>query len=233
MKIEERLLIEYIKLAFFDEYQSEFALEHMDGCNLEKLWKLSANHSLCPLVSSVYVDKLNIDGDLKKFFVGEIYKAMCEDEKKSYEFQKLCDCFVKNKINHIPLKGLIIKKMYPHTWQRTSCDIDILVKKEDLNNVIRILTDELEYIEEKKADHDVSLTSPSGITVEIHHKLFESYVFENKNIPDVWESAYMSEENQGTYFLSDDMFSADKILINSLLSLLIFFLILMKDFSSS
>ncbi|MBO4954226.1 MAG: nucleotidyltransferase family protein, partial [Clostridia bacterium] len=35
-------------------------------------------------------------------------------------------------IDFMPLKGAVIRQYYPEPWMRTSCDIDIHVKKDRL-----------------------------------------------------------------------------------------------------
>ena len=57
---------------------------------------------------------------------------------------------------------------------RTSSDIDILVKMEDLERAVALVKEKLSY-EEKgpRLRHDASLISPSGVHFELHFSILE------------------------------------------------------------
>ena len=55
---------------------------------------------------------------------------VCKHSFKA-ELNNVCDVFTKEKLVHIPLKGSIIKNMYPSTDMRSMSDMDILIKRED------------------------------------------------------------------------------------------------------
>ena len=70
-----------------------------------------------------------------------IFKAVYRYERIKYEYESLCTALEKAKIQFIPLKGSVIRRHYPQAWMRTSCDIDILVHREDLERTISYLTE--------------------------------------------------------------------------------------------
>lgn len=61
------------------------------------------------------------------------------------ELEQIGKTLEKANIPFILLKGSVIRKYYPESWMRTSCDIDILVNELDLNSAIRLLCDSLRY----------------------------------------------------------------------------------------
>ncbi len=95
------------------------------------------------------------------------------------------------KIDFIPLKGSVIREYYPDPKVRTSCDIDILVKREDLERADEALRNTLGLTRHGRNAHDVSYYTKSGIHLELHFELIESFnnKFVAKTLEDVWSYA--------------------------------------------
>ena len=86
-------------------------------------------------------------------------------------------------IDHLPLKGSVIRAFYPEPWMRTSCDIDILVREEDLEKAKSLLESELEYKYVSMGNHDISLESPGGVHLELHYRPLNDYVLDDYDKP--------------------------------------------------
>ena len=84
-------------------------------------------------------------------------------EKINYELNRLCETLNEVKIPFIPLKGSVIRQYYPEPWMRTSCDIDVLVHEEAVDQTAQIIVEKLGYTYEKKQYHDISLMSDGGV----------------------------------------------------------------------
>ena len=138
----------------------------------------------------------------------KIFMAAYRYERINYEYEKLLSAFEDAKIPFIPLKGSIIRKYYPEPWMRTSCDIDVLVHKEDLEDAILYLTENLNYTEKERATHDVSLFSPSGVHVEIHFDLVEEGRANNAIdiLSTVWDNVSLHKNSEYRYDMSDAFF---------------------------
>lgn len=143
---------------------------------LPPLFRLSKRHDLAHLVGDA-LDKNGLlpDGtEAKKRFLKERDLAVYRYEYQNYELEEICKTLEKAEIPFVPLKGSVIRKYYPEPWMRTSCDIDVLVAKENLALAEDALIRDLDYkAEEVESSHDVSLFSPSGIHLELHHALAE------------------------------------------------------------
>ena len=106
----------------------------------------------------------------------------------NYEYMRLCDTLETAKIDHLPLKGSIIREYYPESWMRTSCDIDILVHEQDLDRAVQTLCETLGYHTEGEREyHDISLFSPSGIHLELHFNILENTERIDGLLSRVWE----------------------------------------------
>ncbi len=139
---------------------------------LQKLFSLSKHHNIAHL----YATGLDKNGLLKSTDdkIGkEIIVALYRYTQLNYEYLKLCDTLEAACIPFIPLKGSVLRQWYPEPWMRNSCDIDILVHKEDIKQAINILTENLGYTESTRSTHDITLVTQKGISVELHFDLIE------------------------------------------------------------
>lgn len=102
--------------------------------------------------------------------------AVYRYEQKIYEFEQICNVLEEACIPYVPLKGAVLKDLYPQPWMRTSCDIDILVSSENLGKAIEALKTRLHYEMEGKHSHDVSLYAENGVHLELHYDLIEDYI---------------------------------------------------------
>jgi hypothetical protein len=91
---------------------------------------------------------------------------------------------------------------------RTSCDIDILVEKEDLSRAREALEKSLEYKYLTKTTHDISFESKTGVHLELHFELLEDKTAEQTTqiLSTVWETSSLAEGKDYTYLMSDAMF---------------------------
>lgn len=78
----------------------------------------------------------------------------------------------KNGIEIMVLKGYYFKSLYPHPALRVMGDVDFYVKKEDLDEVFKILG-EIGYkpYNESHSDLHYIYIHPNHITIEIHHSI--------------------------------------------------------------
>ena len=174
---------------------------------LSALYKLSKAHDLAHLVAEA-LDKNGLldDSDISKKFRAERNLAVYRHEQMQYELDELCDILECEKVENIPLKGAVIRNYYPQPWMRTSCDIDILVRQEQVKNVVDILTKKYGYTYAIQTQHDYSLYSPGGAHIELHFIL----IFHDKSGDDftkrVWESTISEEGYLYKKKMPDDLF---------------------------
>ena len=137
-----------------------------------------------------------------------IFKAVYRHERLKHEYGVLCKALEEARIPFLPLKGSILRDYYPEAWMRTSCDIDVLVHKEDLERAVSYLSEHLKYEEKERATHDVSLYSPGGIHIELHFDLVEEDRAQNAIgvLSSVWENASLREGSDYLYEMSDPFF---------------------------
>jgi len=124
-----------IRFALTRDGEAEQENEYVDQTVLEKIWHISSKHRLSHLIYIALVTNglLNKEMPLYSRFRGSFLTSLVHTEKVEATTKQITALFVDEKIDFIVLKGGVLRSLYPETWMRNSCDIDILVKKEDLN----------------------------------------------------------------------------------------------------
>ncbi len=183
-----------------DELKENFKLEL-----LPELYETAKKHDVAHLFALALKSNFFIEN---KKIETEIIKAIYRYEQLNYEYNKLCDALEREKIPFIPLKGSVLRKYYPEPWMRTSCDIDILVKKKDLERTISFLTQIQNYTETERATHDIAFATPAGNHVEIHFDLVEEGRANSANdiLKEVWRNVSLKEGYEYFYLMTDEYF---------------------------
>ncbi len=184
-----------------DEEKASATKEDMNA-----LMNLAVKHDVGHLVAyGLQSNRLvNENSDIRQ----QIFLAVYRYEKLNYDLNRTCEALERAEIPFIPLKGSVIRKLYPEPWMRTSCDIDLLVHESDLDAAVACLKNELGYTDHGKGSHDVSLSTPAGMHIELHYSLIESNQAGKADFPlcTVWEDAKPQEGSRYHYVLSDEMF---------------------------
>lgn len=156
-----------------------------DDIDLKKLIKYAAKHSVeCCIYEAL--SRLKIDNEAAMNELSMLCnRAVVRDTQQQYYLEKMLDAFEKNKITCILLKGTVIRDIYPVSYLRESCDIDILVCDgfECVDGVMREIGFDVEDYENDNSHHDIYMIKPY-VTVEIHKRLMRkqhawSYEFDN------------------------------------------------------
>lgn len=160
---------------------------------LPALFKLSKRHDLAHLIGDA-LDKNGLlpDGtEVKKRFLQERNMAVYRIEQLRYEYEQTFAILEELQVDYLPLKGTVLRKLYPEDWMRTSADVDVLVHKADLGEIIATLQEKLEYVQESIGAYDAVVISPTGFHLELHFDLITKYDNEMANdlLANVWNYA--------------------------------------------
>ncbi|MBE7047867.1 MAG: hypothetical protein E7393_00635 [Ruminococcaceae bacterium] len=202
------LLFSILRSVFHDHQMCSADKLLVTEDSLAAIMELAYKHDIAHIVALGILNNGLADEKVKPQIQQVTFSAVYRYEKINHELDRLCDALETAQIPFMPLKGSVMRKYYAEPWLRTSCDIDILVHKEDLRGAISYLVDHLNYTEHEQNSHDVSLYSPGGIHVELHYKLTEdglSEAFTNILLT-AWDSATQKAGSSYHYEMSDSMF---------------------------
>jgi len=214
---EKRLLLDMIKCALLGEKYSSSRLASFleeEGISkngedyallIENLFALSEAQDMAHIpaeaLSSSNAYELGSENESSKLqelrlrFDKALMLSVVRFIRIDAELKSISTLFESEGIDFIPLKGSVLKFYYKNPKIRTSCDIDILVKEEDLEKCDSLLRERLKYKKGNKNVHDVSYYTESGVHLELHYSLMESY--NNKRaeekLREVWDYSYNEE----------------------------------------
>ena len=205
------MIFKLLKCALSGEVLGDEALVDVAALDVDgwkKIYNISKKHDLAHLVGyALSLSNAQIEGDVKKAFDRTVNMASFRYVKKSYELDAIKGALSNAQIYFLPLKGSVICDYYKEPWLRTSCDIDLLVKKEDLEKAKCAIIDTLGYeLQPSSTMHDVSLMSPSGVHLELHFELKEELFKESQLLSDIWAGGELVPASEYEYQMTNEMF---------------------------
>ena len=108
-------------------------------------------------------------------------------------------------IDYMPLKGAVLKSLYPREHMRTGSDIDVLFRREDIDRLVEVLP-RSGYTVGEQSSHEVEVTSPAGATIEAHFCLFEYDKEISSALEKVWDTAVLKEGTGHHYLMTPENF---------------------------
>lgn len=175
-----------------------------EGFDFEKAYEFAQQRQITPLL---YYGAMNVPGFMdivagKRFFKSTMNMSFFCAEQDAL-INSVGDAFKQNKIQHLMVKGTIIRSLYPYPEMRLMSDADILIKEKDYPQIKPIMIS-LGFEEQYESDHEL-VWKKGDFTIELHKRLVPSY---NKDyyeyFGDGWKLATRVDENTGESFMSDE-----------------------------
>ncbi len=193
----EKTLFSILQQEIQDE-KDNFSFEAIDEERCFAVLNLAEKHDIAHIVASAF-SKAGLLGkdELSEKYRNKAIIAVSRSEKRKYVLSEISRAFDELGIVYLPLKGSVICNYYPEAWMRSSCDIDVLIKKDDAEKAIQHLR-ELGYKQRKSTSvYDYSLFSPLGVHLELHFSLTQEDCLEKANLllENVWDYTTKSSEN--------------------------------------
>ena len=177
---------------------------------VRQIWALDKRHDMAHLAGEVLLREQLLPPDSPEAagFERQRTTAVFRYAQLNAELERICAVLERAEIPHLPLKGSVLRRLYPEPWMRTSCDIDVLVRREQLEAAADALVAQLSYRKEALSSHDLPLFSPGGVHLELHYDLIEERMDERAAgaLLTVWESASLQAGCRYRYEMSDEMF---------------------------
>lgn len=173
----------------------EVAVEKYDNVNWEEILNLAKSHkvegifysalSKSGLSSEIEVEQLKM---LKKI----VFNTGVGQIRSINNLSDIFQCFENENIPLIVLKGLVVRDFYPQPEQRSMCDADVLIHKEDLEKTKDLLIGMGYILDDHEASHHIKLFHRIYPVIEVHWHIIKRDGF-NGNIEEfeknIWENA--------------------------------------------
>lgn len=139
---------------------------------IAEIFDLSLKHDIVQIAGHALKNGGYLLGsDFEAVFTNYIMAAVFRYEKMKYELERINKIFNEEQIEFVPLKGSVLREYYSEPWLRTSCDIDVLVRKSDVSGAVQALCNAGYEKEPDQTKHDHSFMTPGGVHVELHYDL--------------------------------------------------------------
>lgn len=175
-----------------------------EGFDLAQAMPIIKAHQIGNLV---YYGAANCGIDTKLPVMQELfavtYKSMLIDERQRAELKRLTDAFDANGVHYMPVKGILMKELYPKSDMRIMGDADILIKVEQYDRIVPIV-EALGYHFVVETDHELVWENP-GLHLELHKRLIPDY---NRDFVDYygdcWRLGKAVADHSGWHAMSDE-----------------------------
>ncbi len=157
-------------------------------CDFAALYSLAKEHDLAHLIypyfqqNGITVGDDELNKRMKSAYNAAVFRDVNREVVRNAAFKILNN----SGIDYVPLKGALIAPLYPETWMRTSCDIDILVHEADIEKALDVLSENGFETNRERSYHDVSLRK-DGIHIELHYNICENLPRIDCVLEKVWD----------------------------------------------
>ena len=142
--------------------------------DLEKGITLAKEHNIIALFyEGIVLCGFSPDIPVLKSLQAELYLSVMKDVHQKHMIKEITKRFDDANIDYLPLKGTILKTIYPKSAMRTMGDADILIKEEQYDKISEILKT-LDFSFIKETDHELVWRHPS-LLLELHKRVMTTY----------------------------------------------------------
>ncbi|TEB07088.1 hypothetical protein Psch_00630 [Pelotomaculum schinkii] len=201
---EQKYLIHLLSSVLHDA-QPQSPRSHLDW---EKLHRQSVRHGVANMVF-YGLNRLDADGqppqDVMEKFRKEYKRAMAKEATQHIAVDQLLRSFEENGIACMPLKGCLIKYLYPKPDMRLMADIDIFFKTEQAEKVKQTMQGQGYTVKHQGGNHDVHYREPY-MNIEMHRRLISENSPYSGYLDKTWDRAVLKPGCKYTYQLSCEDF---------------------------
>lgn len=174
----------------------------------EQLFKQSVRHGVANMAFSA-LDHLDAEEqpsqDVMEKFRKEYKKAMAKEATQHIAVEQILRSFEENRIACMPLKGCLIKYLYPKPDMRQMADIDIFFKAEQAEKVKKIMQGQGYTVKHQGGNYDIYYREPY-MNIEMHRRLILETSPYSNYLDKTWERAALKPGCEYTYGLSREDF---------------------------
>lgn len=204
-----QILFALLRMQICGAGMSEMIRKELTPQMLKEVYSLAQQHDMAHIAGQALSELGCLcDDEISQRFKKQAMLAVFRHARIEQEHKNICKVLEEIEIPYLPLKGAVLRNYYPEPWMRTSCDIDILVKKNDLDVAADSIVQKLGYVNQGTGDHDVSLFSPNGVHFELHYTAVDQERFPQvqKVLAEIWKHASPEKPYEYRHKLSDEMF---------------------------
>ncbi len=167
--IVEQTIISLVRSALDDSVAS--VSSDIDWCAVFEIGKA---HKLIPLIySGITKSNIEIPSDAQTWVDKALLSYFLADQTQQTELKRLQQAFENEGVDYMPVKGVLLKPLYPSTDFRPMGDADILIRIGQKDKAFEIMQN-LGYIHLKDSAHEF-IFGKAGMHIELHKCLVPPY----------------------------------------------------------
>lgn len=176
----------------------------IEGMDLDRLYSMAKYHSVAAAASVALRSAGVEDERFSKAFNQSVRRTVIFDAERT----KILSELEKHKIWYMPLKGSLLKDMYPVVGMREMSDNDILFNKDKHDELREIMLAAGYNPENKEKNHHDAYMKPPVLNFEMHTTLFSHHADEKLRsyYSDISRLLVKDEGNDYGYHMSDEDF---------------------------
>ncbi len=169
--MEQQIVRDFLELVRSAMHASPPQLDP-EKVNWQEVFHLAQAHQLGAMIAYPALELVN-DPASPVFSLGmqAVGSSLAQQQAQSRLLEEMRLSFPALQIPFLPLKGSLLRPMYPKPEMRTMCDLDILLHQKDLERAGQWLKEQ-GFEQEEGFDHDVPYTKLPYLHVELHYRLF-------------------------------------------------------------
>ena len=179
------------------------ALALPEGFSLEAADSLVRRQALLPLVyQGAYQCGIDTGSEIMRQYQKQYFRLLLHSEQQMHAVNQIFRAFEENQIDYLPLKGCVLKGLYPKPEMRAMGDADILIRKEQYDRIKEVMQ-ALDFCEESVSSYDTHWKNPA-LFAELHHGLFADDQEDLcRYFGDCWGKAVSDAGNRYTFTAED------------------------------
>lgn len=146
---------------------------------------LAKRHSVANLLYMACKDDPAFPPELKRTMESMLFSSVRQQLSQEYEAGRVFEALEKAGIRFLPMKGIVLRPLYPKPEMRVSCDVDVFYDKNERARVGAIMA-ELGY-EPDGADANHEGFKKGLVSIEMHHNLMTHFETIDAYYADIWE----------------------------------------------
>ena len=149
------------------------------------LCTLAKKHSVCNLLYAAVKEDESFPKPLLAFLERELFATAHPQLLQEQEAQVLFARLREENIPFLPMKGIVMRPLYPRPELRVSCDVDVLYDKRERRRVDGLMRSLGYTCEASDPNHD-EYHKPPCVAIEMHRNLLSDFQTVDDYYADVW-----------------------------------------------
>ena len=161
---EEKVLLEIVTCCL--EEKKFVPQEEIDE---KRLYHLAKKHKMSNFLID-WAEQHCQDAEIRQKIENDYSNQIVKDTNENLEFEAILHAFEDAGIKTLVFKGFLMKAVYPQSYMRQMCDIDLLADQSNFKKAIEVMK-ELGYQYSYDAELHLIFLKPPFIGVELHKNL--------------------------------------------------------------